>query len=332
MARTSVIVPIYNTENFLNRCLTSLKNQTEEDIEFILVDDASTDNSLKIMETYEKDARFKLYSFPINQGVSCARNFALSKATGKYIGFVDSDDYVDENYFEVLREHLEDEKVPISVAGIRQAMELPLKPQRVDFRNPKTPLQMGTICVWSHLFDRNLMFNEQFLEHTRFEDTAFTLLMHMKGEKLSITNDTFYHYKGDNPSCYGRTGAKELSSILDRMKVADYLDKLGREEQYLHYQERLKTTEILFLLSSVHTIIQSGTLEEQEDLISLLDIYTKKKYGDYEQLIDKTTFNYLIGPFYQDYLSKEKQELYNQFNVQTCEFFIRQKVKSKKEQ
>ena len=75
MAKISVIVPIYNTEVLLRRCLDSLRSQTERDIEFILVDDASTDKSIDIMETYrKKDARFKIISLSQNEGVSIARN------------------------------------------------------------------------------------------------------------------------------------------------------------------------------------------------------------------------------------------------------------------
>ena len=90
----SIIVPIYNKEKYLEKCLDSILGQTYRDLEIILVDDGSTDNSLVICQHYaEKDPRIKIYHKP-NGGVSSARNLGLEKSTGKYISFVDPDDFI----------------------------------------------------------------------------------------------------------------------------------------------------------------------------------------------------------------------------------------------
>ena len=98
--KVSVIVPVYNVENYLEKCLTSLVNQTLKDIEIIVVNDGSTDNSQKIIDRYEKKySNVKAY-VKKNGGVSDARNYGINKAKGKYIAFVDGDDYVDEMMYE----------------------------------------------------------------------------------------------------------------------------------------------------------------------------------------------------------------------------------------
>lgn len=103
MPKFSVIIPVYNAEKYIDECVQSLLNQKYKDFELILVNDCSTDNSLELCKHYEKqDNRVMVLSQEKNQGVSAARNHGLEHASGKYILFVDSDDFVAENYFETL--------------------------------------------------------------------------------------------------------------------------------------------------------------------------------------------------------------------------------------
>ena len=100
MKKISVIVPVYNVEKYLDKCLNSILNQTYKNFEVIIINDGSTDESYKIISKYEKlDSRFKCYNKE-NGGLSDARNYGLDFVTGDYLLFIDSDDYVDNNYFE----------------------------------------------------------------------------------------------------------------------------------------------------------------------------------------------------------------------------------------
>ena len=104
MPKLSVIVPVYNVEKYLSRCLTSLINQTLDNIEIIIVNDGSTDKSDEIIREYKKANNNIIYVTKENGGLSSARNFGLIYATGEYIAFLDSDDYVDRNIYKKMYE------------------------------------------------------------------------------------------------------------------------------------------------------------------------------------------------------------------------------------
>ncbi len=116
--KVSIIVPVYNVEKYLQRCINSLKNQTLDDIEIILVNDASTDSSLEICnKAMTEDSRVKVIS-KVNEGAGKARNAALEIAAGKYIGFVDSDDFVDKDMFRTLYEKAEKYNSDLVMSGV----------------------------------------------------------------------------------------------------------------------------------------------------------------------------------------------------------------------
>ena len=102
-AKVSIIVPVYNVEKYIDRCLNSLVNQTLKETEIIIVNDNTPDNSMKICEEYAKrDNRIKIYNKEQNEGLGLTRNYGIKKANGEYIAFVDSDDYVDNDFYEKL--------------------------------------------------------------------------------------------------------------------------------------------------------------------------------------------------------------------------------------
>ncbi len=101
--KISIIIPVYNVEKYLRECLDSCVNQTLEDIEIICVDDASPDNSIKILEEYQqKDSRIRIFRHEENKNLGTARNTGLTNATGEYVWFVDSDDYIDTKACQIL--------------------------------------------------------------------------------------------------------------------------------------------------------------------------------------------------------------------------------------
>ena len=117
--KISVIIPVYNTELYLRRCLESVINQTYTNLQIIIIDDGSTDNSLKICTEYaQNDNRLIVYS-QNNSGVSAARNKGLDMATGDYIAFVDSDDFIENDMFAKLLNTMVNNEADIIVCGIK---------------------------------------------------------------------------------------------------------------------------------------------------------------------------------------------------------------------
>src|SRR5690625_956735 len=112
METVSIIIPVYNTSEYIEHCIKSALNQTYKEIEFIIINDGSTDNSQKILEKIVKvDARVKLYKFAERRGVGSARNFGIEKATGTFIYFLDSDDYLEENSISYLVKYIGENKI-----------------------------------------------------------------------------------------------------------------------------------------------------------------------------------------------------------------------------
>ena len=117
--KVSIIVPVYNVERYLDRCINSLRNQSLSDIEIILVDDSSPDSSLQICrKAAEEDSRIKVIH-KVNEGAGKARNAGLEIATGEYIGFVDSDDFVEKDMYKTLCEKAEKHEADLVIAGMK---------------------------------------------------------------------------------------------------------------------------------------------------------------------------------------------------------------------
>ena len=123
MAEISIIVPVYNVEKYIRKCVDSIIAQTFSDIEIILVDDGSTDSSGIICDEYSSiDSRIRVIHKK-NGGLSSARNTGIEEATGDYLGFIDSDDYISSDMFEVLYRNMLEEQADLSICGIFQCYE-----------------------------------------------------------------------------------------------------------------------------------------------------------------------------------------------------------------
>ena len=134
--KVSIIIPVYNTEKYLRKCLDSVCNQTLQDIEIICVNDCSPDDSLEILKEYaSNDNRIKIINFTENKGVAVARNTAIEQANGEYIGFVDSDDYVDLDFYEKLYNTAKSENAELVVGKTQMENENGVKQKDPIFDN-----------------------------------------------------------------------------------------------------------------------------------------------------------------------------------------------------
>ena len=185
MIKVSIIVPVYNTEKYLSRCLDSIINQTLKEIEIICINDGSTDKSFEILTEYaKKDKRIVIINFEQNHGVSFARNKALEIAKGHYIGFVDSDDYVDLKYYEELYSYSKNYDI---VRGIRVIDK--------DSKRGKNPYG----CIIPSIIRKAIITNNKLkfpLNRKSGEDSTFKRWLYKKTNSIfeCPDNGIYYHY------------------------------------------------------------------------------------------------------------------------------------------
>lgn len=198
----SVIVPIYNKEIYLNRCLDTICNQSYSNIEIILINDGSSDNSLNICEEYSKaDSRIRIINQE-NAGVSVARNIGMKESRGDYITFIDADDYVEPNYIEELVRGIKKYNVDFVQCGtiINDEKVLYCQDQEMIFSNNKEVTidflgrgMSGTI--WDKLYKKELLEDLQFDEkYNKNEDTLFVLEVVKKANTFVRIGLPLYHY------------------------------------------------------------------------------------------------------------------------------------------
>ena len=224
----SVIVPVYNVEEYLEECLDSIKYQTHKNIEVILVNDGSTDGSKEICELYCKnDSRFKLIN-QVNQGLSEARNVGLQESVGEYIFFVDSDDVIKVDILETLLIFMTDnvDIVGCNFSSNKEYLTLQTNPNIVFQGNSSEALSnclnYGAVrfFAWSKLYRRNIAEAVPFLKGLIYED-IYTGMANLKYIRNIVVVSTIgYYYRIRSSSI---TGKKYSKKNLDVFKICDLL-------------------------------------------------------------------------------------------------------------
>lgn len=209
----SVIVPVYNVEKWVGRCLDSLLSQTKDNYEIIVVNDGSTDDSLNICRKYEsKYTKIKVFS-KLNGGLSDARNFGLNYASGNYVMFVDSDDFVEENYIEKMFTIISKKKALMAICGFyltdEKGKKLDLFPQSrtLNFSNDKVEIsgkellyylynESGWVDVpaWNKIFDRKIFEKYKFKKGVYFEDSALIHKLVWNISQIMVIHEPLYNY------------------------------------------------------------------------------------------------------------------------------------------
>ena len=277
----SVIVPVYNVEEYLEECLDSIQCQTYKNIEVILVNDGSTDLSKDICEKYcEKDNRFKLFCQP-NKGLSATRNRGMSESKGEFISFVDSDDVLKEDMLEQLMKQMSVEEVDIVecwYTNDKQELDLSSpKVAEIIFKgNSKEALvslcknNMVRLNAVAKLYRRQLIISFPFLEGLFYEDVygGMGILKHI--HKIVKIDYTGYYYRVRSGSIMNR----EFSlKNLDLFTICDKVEQLyeGNADSLPYVQRRLFH---LVLMHVVDYRIFEGN-PYQEKYVEYLNRYAK---------------------------------------------------------
>ena len=248
----SVLVPIYNVEKYLRQCLSSLQNQTLQDVEFICINDGSTDNSSSIIHEFiNKDKRFKLLD-KNNSGYGDSMNKGLEMARGKYIGIVESDDWAEPDMFEKLSSLAEINNAQAvksnfyfytSRGGGSSSKFAIVDPNEVGavITPRQTPhIFKGMSTIWSGLYNRQFLLENKidFLPTpgASYQDTAFNFKVWAAATRAVYSNDAYLHYRIDN----------ESSSVKSRAKVFCVCDEFASIEQYLINNDLMKQLKAVY--------------------------------------------------------------------------------------
>ena len=234
----SIVVPIYKTEEYLEKCIESIRDQTYKNLEIILVNDGSPDNSKEICEKYAKlDERIKLINKE-NGGLSDARNEGIKVAKGEYIGFVDSDDYIDEDMFEVLYNLITENNVDISMVSYREIING--KVVRIPANDGKTIVYSKIEALkelllnldienyaWNKLYKTKLFDGVTYPKGRNFEDIATTYKLFEKTDKIAYKSEPKYNY------------VKRGNSIVNTCTYDGLIDYIFvTEDRYKYFAEK----------------------------------------------------------------------------------------------
>ena len=284
MVDISIIVPIYNASKYLKKCLDSLVNQTKKELEFILINDGSTDDSESIIKSY-KDDRIRYFKRS-NHGIGKTRNFGINKASGKYIMFLDSDDYLDYNACELLYKKALNENSDLVVFDFYR-VEKELKSVIIrDFKstclknNPSILLYIN-LGISNKLFKSELIKknNIKFVENLKYEDAPFVVETLFNAKKISKLNEKLHYYVIHSNS---ETTIRD-ERIFDIIKIVDIIR--GYFKDYVWSKEVIDTLIIKVL---VNYNIQQRNIEDKDARHKFIDetfSYLNKNIPNYKSNI-----------------------------------------------
>lgn len=256
MPKISVIIPVYNVEDYIEKCLDSVVSQTLEDIEIIVVNDGSTDLSKEKINKYlEKYPEKIKYLEKENGGLSSARNFGIPTATGKYIAFLDSDDYIEKDAYEKMYNLAEKTNADMVDCDFlwEYYKNTKIIKTKIDQAKPYTSkeemIEMARVVAWNKLIKRDIIEREnlRFPEGLRYEDVEFFYKLVPYLNNVSFSKEPFIHYVQRKTSIANTQNSRteEIFTVLDN--VITYYKEKGIFEKYKLQLEYIYTR---FLLCS----------------------------------------------------------------------------------
>lgn len=351
--KVSVIIPVYNVEEYLDRCLDSLINQSFNSIEILTIDDNSSDNSLEILKSYEnKDKRIKVFSNK-ESGVSQARNLGIRNALGKYIMFVDSDDWVDENMIEIMYNKAEEENSDMVMCTyIREfnnnskekIFNLPhitvyeneevksnllrklVGPVKEELANPEYLDALGT--VWAKLYRSNVIKGKgiKFVDLREIgsaEDTLFNIYTFINLNKVIFINKPMYHYWRDNPKSITtryNPNLKEQRKVFFKY-IRDFINKNKFEDIFHEALNNRICTSVLGL--GLVECCKANKISNIEKIRNIREILNEEYIKSAYKNLDLKYFSIHWRIFYL--FNKRRMEISSYLMLSTIEF-LRTKI------
>ena len=295
MKKISVIVPVYNVEKYLDKCIESILNQTFKNLEIILLDDGSTDNSGKMCDEYaKKDSRIKVVHKE-NGGISDTRNKGIDVSTGEYIGFVDSDDYISEDMFETMYNLSERYGADISVVSyyeirknkiidVRDSGELSVMTTEESIKELLRDTKIQSY-PWNKLYRRELFEGIRYPQGKNFEDIATTLLLFEKATRVVREEKPVYYYVRRNDSITENRNYKTYKDYVD-VALNKYLYLFNK---YPYDKEIEEFNAYNFVINMVwfYSLINAHDLVELQDDFDKVYPLLKNLVEKHEKIIER---------------------------------------------
>lgn len=282
-ALISIIIPVYKVEKYLEKCIQSLINQTYENLQIILVDDGSPDNCGKICDEYaKKDHRIEVIH-KSNGGLSDARNKGLEIAKGEYIGFIDSDDYIESDMYEVLYNLLKQYNADVSICNfytvsqgkiaIKNAENGIKEYNRIEILKEVLLDNNIQSYAWNKLYKKELFDEIKYPVGKKYEDIGTTFYLLEKCNKVVVTGKPEYYYINRQDS---------IVNNVTETTITDYIELIMQRYDYI--EENIKE------LSSYNKDYLKKILKTAEqDIKNLNEVgdYTKRKYEELYNKVQK---------------------------------------------
>lgn len=281
LKKVSVIVPVYNASEHLNLCIDSILNQTYKNIEIVIVNDGSTDDSIKIINNYKNNYPNKIIIInKENSGVADTRNIGLNNANGEYVTFCDNDDYMEPDYIECYVNSIEDNDIVVG-GYIRKSYF-----GKILF---KRKLKPGKISPYVQLASWGKLYRNSFLKENNFrfldcaiaDDFYFNIFAYNTTDKIKIIDNTGYYWMYNDKSL-SNTDSKKMNRTKDLTKTLDKInnDIVPKDKELLEYF--YIRTIIYYVLFSCKNVKYNALLENYNFLFGWLikntDNYMKNKY------------------------------------------------------
>ena len=258
--KVSVIVSVYNTEKYVRKCIEAILNQTYSNLELVLIDDKSSDNSLSILREYKNNSKVVLIENEQNKGLSYSRNVGLKMSHGDYIGYIDSDDYIEPDYYEKLMEAIQKEKADIAVCDMKLYYE---KTKTFQIcRGNDTNKKIGFIhngvaaSACNKLFKREIMEKYPFAEGKVNEDIAVVIPALVEAKKIAYVQDVYYYYVQRENSIQNSNFSEKRFDIF--AGVDSTLERIKKDKDFALYKDAIVYNQIIVLLLFVFPKINSS--------------------------------------------------------------------------
>lgn len=304
-SRISIVVPVYNVENYLTKCLDSLVNQTHQDIEILVVDDGSRDKSGEIIKGFAEKYPSKIKAFTKeNGGLSDARNFGIDKATGDYIGFVDSDDYVMKTMFEEMFLLAEKYKAEITICNIQKVDEhgrvaqkltqIPNMPEKIKLEDCFSVFSDISYFACNKLFKKELFNQKRFKKGVHFEDIQLIPQLLLECETIAQTQNFHYQYLERTDSITKTHTEKGL----DILKAVQDVENVFGKSRYAHKGKELKNFQIF---EGVYSFLAYLAFVKDEQtfyrMADKLSVFIRERQIKIQDILNYSRFgtNYLLS-------------------------------------